>query len=152
MDAAEMIQHQDHRTRMITRTERTVQLLMRAVGSVALLAIPCALMPYSWMNAVHQWLGMGQLPSEPVVGYLARSTSAFYALIGGLLWVVSFDVRRHWPVVRYLGVAIILIGLMLLAVDLIGGMPWWWCLVEGPFDIGFGTVILMLGWRIGEKG
>ena len=147
-----MTQYKEDRTPMMTRPERLLQLLIRVVGSVALLAIPCALMPYSWMDAVHQWLGMGELPSKPVVGYLARSTSAFYALTGGLLWVVSFDLRRHRPVVRYLGVAIILIGLMLLAVDLIGGMPWWWCLVEGPFDIGFGTVILMLGWRIGEKG
>ena len=134
----------------MTWPERLLQLLIRVVGSVALLAIPCALMPYSWMDAVHQWLGMGELPSEPVVGYLARSTSAFYALTGGLLWVVSFDLRRHRPVVRYLGVAIILIGLMLLAVDLIGRMPWWWCLVEGPFNMSFGTVILVLGWYIGD--
>ena len=90
---------------------------------------------------------MGELPGEPIVGYLARSASAFYALTGGLLWVVSFDLRRFRPVVCYLGVAFILIGLMLAAVDLGEGMPWWWCLVEGPVNIGFGAAILILGWR-----
>jgi hypothetical protein len=47
--------------------------------------------PYSWMNAIHQWLGLGVLPDAPVAGYLARSTSAFYAMLGGLLWVLLFD-------------------------------------------------------------
>jgi hypothetical protein len=27
----------------------------------------------------------------PVVGSLARSTSAFYAMLGGLFWIISFD-------------------------------------------------------------
>jgi len=81
---------------------------------------------------------------------LARSTSAFYALMGGLLWVVSFDLRRHWPVIRYTGVAIVLIALLLLGVDLAEGMPWWWTLAEGPFNVSFGAVVLVLGWRIGE--
>jgi hypothetical protein len=50
-----------------------------------------------------------------------------------------------------LGVAIILIGLMLFGVDLAEGMPWWWSLVEGPFKVGFGVVILVLSWRVGGK-
>jgi len=132
----------------LSRPERILQQLTRVVGSVALLAIPCALMPYSWMNAVHQGLGMGELPSEPIVGYLARSTSAFYALVGGLFWVVSLDLRRYRLVLRYLGMAIILIGLMLFGVDLVEGMPWWWSLAEGPFNVGLGVVILVLSRRI----
>jgi len=135
----------------LPRPERILQLLTRVVGSVALLAIPCALMPYSWMNAVHQGLGMGELPREPIVGYLARSTSAFYALVGGLLWVVSLDLRRYRPVLRYLGMAIILIGLMLFGVDLAEGMPWWWSLAEGTFNVGFGVAILVLSRRICEN-
>ena len=145
-----MIQHQKGQTPKMSPPERILQLLIRVVGSFALLAIPCTLMPYSWMNAVHQGLGMGELPSEPVVGYLARSTSAFYALTGGLLWVVSFDPRRHRLVLGYLGMSIILIGMMLFGVDLAEGMPWWWSLAEGPFNVGFGAVILVLSWRIAQ--
>lgn len=60
---------------LITQREYTFILLLRIVGSVSLLAVFFAIMPYSWMNVIHEWLGMGQLPNEPVVGYLARSTS-----------------------------------------------------------------------------
>jgi len=103
------------------------------------------------MNAIHQWLGMGHLPREPIVGYLARSTSAFYALFGGLLWVVSFDLQRHRLVLRYLGAAIILFGATLIAIDMFEGMPLYWSLCEGPIDIGFGIVILFLSYRIGTE-
>jgi len=144
----QMSPHDEKRKLTLSRPERVLQRLMQIVGSIALLAIPCVLMPYSWMNAIHQGLGMGELASDPVVGYLARSTSAFYALLGGLLWVVSLDLRRHRPVIRYLGVAIIVIGFTLLGVDLAEGMPWWWSLAEGPFNIVFGALILVLGGSI----
>jgi hypothetical protein len=147
-----MSQNDLKRIPKLSRPERVLQLLLQIVGSIALLAIPCVLMPYSWMNAIHQGLGMGELASRPVVGYLARSTSAFYALLGGLLWVVSLDLRRHRPVVRYLGVAIILMGFALLGVDLAEGMPRWWSLAEGPFNIVFGAVILVLGGSIPPTG
>jgi len=121
------------------------------MGSVSLLALVAVVMPYSWMNAVHGWLGMGTLPAEPIVGYLARSTSGFYALLGGLAWVVSFDLARHRQVLCYLGAATIVFGAILLAVDLLEGMPLWWSLGEGPADIGIGVVILVLGYRTGAN-
>jgi hypothetical protein len=132
----------------MTDNARLLQLLLRVIGSVALLAIPCALMPYSWMNTIHQWLGMGVLPGEPVVGYLARSTSAFYGLLGGLLWVLSGDLRRHRLVLLYVGSAVAVFGLLLLGVDILEGMPPWWTAAEGPFNIGLGVVILALSWRL----
>ncbi len=130
-----------------TGAERLLRLAVRVVGGVALVAVGCVVMPGGWMDAIHQWLGMGELPGEPVVGYLARSVSAFYALFGGLLWVVSFDLRRHRLVLDYLGVAITLFGLALLGVDIIEGMPLWWVLAEGPFNIAFGILVLVLNRR-----
>jgi hypothetical protein len=94
---------------------------------------------------------MGELPSEPVVGYLARSTSAFYAFLGGLFWVVSFDLHRHRMVLCYLGVVIVIFGAVLLVVDLLEGMPLWWSLGEGPINIVFGIVILMNSYRLEIK-
>ena len=134
----------------MTRSEKLLRVLLRIVGSSALLAAPCAMMPYAWMDAVHEWLGLGELPAEPVVGYLARSTSAFYAVIGGLLWVVSFDLRRHRVVLYYLGAAHVLFGLFLVGVDLAEGMPWWWTVGEGPPTVGFGLLILALVRGLGE--
>lgn len=122
---------------------RLFTLFLRVLGSVALLAVVAVVMPYSWMNGIHQWLGMGKLPAEPIVGYLARSTSAFYAILGGLLWVVSFDLRRHRVVLQYLGLAIVLFGITLGVVDFMGGMPRFWKLAEGPINVAIGVVILI---------
>jgi len=135
----------------MTEQDHFLRLFLRIVGTASLLAFVAVAMPYSWMNAVHQWLGMGQLPDEPIVGYLARSTSAFYAFLGGLLWVVSWDLRRHRTVLCYLGAAIILFGATLFTIDLLEGMPLYWSLCEGPIDIGFGIVILYLSYRIGAE-
>ena len=124
----------------MTTQERFLHVFLRILGSVSLLALFAVVMPYSWMNAIHQWLGMGELPDEPIVGYLARSTSAFYALLGGLVWVLSFDLARHRRVLKYVGAAILAMGLMLLSVDWLEGMPRWWTIQEGPVVIGFGIV------------
>jgi hypothetical protein len=135
----------------MTKQERLFKLFLRILGTAALLALVAVVMPHSWMNATHQWLGMGQLPPEPIVGYLARSTSAFYALLGGLFWVVSFDLHRHKLILCYLGVAIVIFGAALLTVDLLEGMPLWWTIGEGPINVIFGVVIFMLARRLDEK-
>jgi len=131
--------------------EKLLRLVLRILGSGGLLAILFVFLPYSWMNAIHQGSGMGQLPKEPIVGYLARSTSAFYAMIGGLLWLMSFDVRRHRLALCYLGGAICFLGVVLFGVDLLEGLPFWWNLVEGLGNTAFGILILSLTCRIGRR-
>ena len=133
----------------MTKQDRLFKLFLRIIGTAALLALVAVVMPYSWMNAIHQSLGMGRLPDQPVVGYLARSTSAFYAFFGGLLWLVSFDLRRHRPVLCYMGAATVLFGITLFAVDLLEGLPLYWSLFEGPINMVFGVVILTYSYRMG---
>lgn len=123
---------------------RLLKVLLRFFGSTSLLAVLFVGVPHSWMDAIHAWLGMGRLPDQPVVGYLARSTSAFYALLGGLLWVISFDLARHRLVLSYLGVAITLFGGALLIVDWWEGLPFLWKLWEGPVVIAFGLALHFL--------
>jgi len=129
-------------------TERWLKWFLRIMGTSALTALVFVAAPYSWMDAIHQWLGLGKMPSEPVVGYLARSTSAFYALQGGLAWVVSFDLRRHRPVLVYLGAATVVFGLALLVVGWAVGLPRWWWLWEGPGDALLGLFIFVCARRI----
>ncbi|MBI5386002.1 MAG: hypothetical protein HZA90_15105 [Verrucomicrobia bacterium] len=129
-------------------SERALQWLLRIIGGSSLLAVIAVVMPYTWMNAIHQWLGLGVLPDAPIVGYLARSTSAFYALLGGLLWVVSFDLRRHRLVLRYLGAACFLFGAALFAIDLAEGLPKFWTFWEGPFSAAFGLAVFWLSGRV----
>src|SRR6185369_2985529 len=112
-------------SRPLTR-ERFLRALLRYIGTASLLAIIAVFMPYSWMNEIHRELGMGTLPAEPVVGYLARSLSAFYALLGGLLWVLSFDVRRHRIALCYLGAAFIIFGAILVGIDFMERLPSLW--------------------------
>lgn len=131
--------------------DRLLRFVLRIVGSIALLAIPFIVLPYSVMNEIHQVLGMGTLPETPVVGYLARSTSFFYAALGGVLWVASFDLRRHRVLLGFLGVAMISLGLTLYAVDFSEGMPLWWCVGEGTFNTLFGVTVLTLTLRIRGK-
>ncbi len=125
-------------------SNRILKLLLRLSGSSSLLALIFVGAPYTWMDSIHSALGMGQLPDTPVVGYLARSTSYFYALLGGLFWVVSFDLGRHRRVLIYLGAAITTFGVVLLIVDWSEGMPFFWTLWEGPFVTVFGLAILFL--------
>jgi hypothetical protein len=101
-------------------------------------------MPFSWMAATHRWLGMGEMPKAPVVEYLARSVSAFYALFGALCLVLASDLDRYRPLVRVLGVAFALLGPVFLWVDLAAGMPWWWAAAEGPPGVVVGAVLFWL--------
>lgn len=122
-------------------------MFLQIIGTAGLLAVGAVVMPYSWMNALHQYLGMGTFPAEPIVGYLARSTSAFYAFFGGLLWLASFDLPHYRLVLIYTSAATILFGSALLIIDLLEDMPIWWSLSEGPINAAFGLFILILSFR-----
>lgn len=128
--------------------ERALVAILRIVGSVSLLATIFVFVPYSWMNAIHGTLGMGELPAAPIVGYLARSTSAFYAMLGGLLWVVSYDVRRSRAVLTYLGLTLSAFGVILVGVDWGEGLPLFWKAGEGPFVLVLGLAITFLNHRV----
>ena len=125
--------------------DRFLILFLRIVGTVSGSAALCAAMPLHAMDAVHRVLGMGALPSGPIVEYLARSTSAFYALLGALLWTLSLDLPRYRPLVRGAGVAFVALGALLLWTDLKAGLPWFWQAAEGPIDAFFGLILLWAG-------
>jgi len=125
--------------------EQILKAILRIFGSSSLLAVIFVAAPFSWMQEIHASLGMGSLPDAPIVGYLARSTSAFYALVGGLFWVVSFDLQRFRPVVIYLGAAITVLGAAFVVIDWAEGLPLYWKAWEGPFVIALGLSLFFLG-------
>lgn len=94
---------------------------------------------------------MGELPDSPVVWYLARSTSALYAFLGGLFWTVSFDLERHRTVLVYLGAAVACLGIALLIVDWAEGLPLVWTVWEGPFVTVVGIAIWVLSRRLSTE-
>jgi hypothetical protein len=128
----------------VTKSDKALVILLRFVGVPALFALVAVFMPESWMAATHRWLGLGEMPTAPVVEYLARSLSAFYALVGALCLVVAADLERYRPLVRFLGVAFALMSVALRGVDLAAGMPWWWSASEGPGGVVFGALMFVL--------
>ncbi len=133
-------------------SERVLVILLRLSAAMLLVAVVPAVMPWEWMAAIHRWLGLGELPQTPVVGYLARSLSAMYALHGALLLCVSLDVRRYRPIVRFLAAMNIAFGSGLIVLDSAVGLPRWWILGEGPPLIGFGCLLWWLAGRIEPWG
>jgi len=130
------------------RAETFLRFVLRWIGTLSLLALGAIVMPYSWMDATHQWLGLGRLPDQPIVGYLARSVSALYALLGGLLWALSFDLQRHRPTLCFLGAAIMVFGAILIGIDWIEGLPLYWRAWEGPWVMVMGAAIAWPAFRI----
>ena len=125
-------------------SEKALIALLRALGVLCLLATFAVFMPLRWMAVVHDWLGVGRFPEGRIVEYLARSLSALYAFHGGLLLLISTDVRRYAGVVTYVAVACLAFGVLILAIDLSIGMPLHWTLQEGPYVLIMGLAILLL--------
>ena len=131
-------------TEMRKWQERILCILLRWVGGVSLLALVPVFMPHAWMDEIHRSLGMGELPEIPIVGYLTRSLSLFYALMGGLLVLCSFNLVKYKAVLWYLGASFIFFGLAMLGIDYGVGMPDYWKQLEGPYVTIFGILILVL--------
>ena len=124
--------------------ERILKLILRLTGAVCLLAIIAVYMPPSWMAVGHEWSGLGEFPDSPIVEYLARATSAFYAMFGGLLLLAASDVRRHSRVIAYAAWMGIVYGVTMSLINMCIGMPWYWALGEVATAAPLGAVILLL--------
>ena len=131
-----------------TKESFHLQLFLRISGSVMLLALAFVFVPRSWMKEIHLLLELGEMPDAPIVWYLARSTSAFYALAGALFWLVSFDVRAQRRILLFLGPVTVLVGVVLLGIDVAAGMPAEWTVTEGPLVVVFGFVLIYLVYRV----
>ncbi|MFP4381150.1 MAG: hypothetical protein ACLFUS_11670 [Candidatus Sumerlaeia bacterium] len=126
------------------KAKRWLILLLRIDAVVMLSAIGSAIMPFSWMNATHEAMGLGELTWQPVVEYLARSASLLYVLVGALQLFISFDVRKYMGFIKFLMVMRFLIGLLLIWVDWKSDMPLYWTLSEGIAWLVLSGVLLWL--------
>lgn len=113
-------------------------------GIIDLLALAGVLLPYKAMNSIHRSSGLGELPNAPIVGYLARTGSLMYAIYGGVLLFVATDVRRYGPLIRFLALLAIGQGAILVAIDSIEAMPFWWRIIEGACLAAMGAWLLLL--------
>ena len=126
------------------KNERLLVLLLRLGAILTGSAFFTLFIPEATMASIHENLGLGTFPASPLTNYLTRSLSAMYAFHGGLLFVLSTDVRRFKPVVLFLGWATAVLGVALLVIDLRAPVPGWWVFAEGPWVIAIGLVIVGL--------
>lgn len=128
--------------------EKLLILLLRLLAVVLLSALFAVVMPFSWMNEIHRLLGMGELPDQPIMNYLTRSLSAMYAMHGALIFFVSLNLRRYLPLVKFLLIAALGFGAVMLGIDLHAGMPASWTISEGPYLIAMSSALLWLAARV----
>ena len=132
-------------------TEKVLVLILRCSGILLLTALIPVVMPFYWMQEIHRWLGMGELPTEPIVGYLTRSLSLLYAMHGALILYISGNISRFLPVVKCLALLGLGFGIVMIFLDIGVGMPFVWTLCEGPFLILLSIVIFWLACKTGES-
>ena len=123
---------------------RLLKWFLRVAGFLMFSALVFVVAPRSWMRDIHVLVDLGPMPDAPIVWYLTRSTSALYSMLGGLFWILSFDITRHSGVLKYLGWATIAFGTVLCGVDVRAAMPVGWIITEGPSVIFTGSVMLYL--------
>jgi hypothetical protein len=124
--------------------------ILRVIGVSALFAIPFIFFPYGWMNAIHEYLGLGDMPNTPIVSYLARSLSMFYAILGAISLLASLDIRHYASLIRLLGVVWVVGGGVLLFIAWYSAMPITWTIGDGPVTMVVGLVVLWLLRRLSK--
>jgi hypothetical protein len=121
-----------------------LKLILQINGAVMATALVAVFMSHDQMAAIHQWLGLGKFPEGIIVDYLARSLSAFYALMGVLYIVLARDIRAYATIITFMAWASICFGVATIIIDLQLGFPAWWTWGEGPFIIAYGAGVLWL--------
>ena len=132
------------------RPEGYLSLLLRLEAVVLLGALAAALMPTPWMASAHTWLGLGTMPQTPLVEYLTRSLSLLYASWVPVLWLTAGDVRHYRTLIEVMAWTRLVLGLALLVLDIVVGMPWLWLLAEGPSIMALSLLIVALARRVGR--
>ena len=125
--------------------------LLIVLGAIEVLAFVAVVMPRSWMEAGHEWLGMGEMPSGPLVMFMIRQASYAYGMHGVALFVLASDVERFRPLVLLNGVSFLLASPLFCLIDYTSGMPWFWTLSDTVGLAFFGGALLWLDPRRGAR-
>jgi hypothetical protein len=123
--------------------ESIQKVVLRLAGTIEILAFIAVVMPRSWMEISHEWLGLGQMPHGPVLMFLIRQASYTYGMHGVSLWVLALDVKRFRPLIILNGIAYLLAAPVFWAIDYTTGMPLWWTIGD---CVGCGVLGAALLW------
>lgn len=131
-------------------SRRLIAWLLRLTGAFEILAFVAVVMPRSWMEVSHSWLGRGVMPDGPLIMFMIRQASYTYGMHGLSLWILSSDVIRFRPLIIFNGIAFLLAGPVFFVIDYTTGMPWYWTVMDSAGCGFFGAAILLLTLRRSE--
>ena len=124
--------------------QRLLVWLLRLSGAVEILAFIAVVMPRSWMEVSHEWLGMGTMPDGPLVMFMIRQASYAYGMHGVSLWILASDVVRFRPLIIFNGVAFLLAAPVFFLIDYTTGVPFWWTIFDSLACGSTGIALLLL--------
>lgn len=124
--------------------QRLLVWLLRLAGTVEIFAFIAVMMPRSWMETSHAWLGMGEMSEGALLMFMIRQASYTYGVHGLSLWLIASDVERFRSFVIFNGVAFLIAAPVFFFIDRTSGMPFWW-MVSDPLSCGLlGAALLWL--------
>jgi hypothetical protein len=118
--------------------------LLRLAGVVEILAFFAVIMPRSWMEISHEWLGMGRMAEGPLLMFMIRQASYVYGMHGVSLWILASDVSRFRRLIVFNGISFTLAGFVFFLIDYTAGMPWWWTIEDSVGCFALGAALLWL--------
>lgn len=124
--------------------QRLQSWLLRLTGSIEILSFGAVIMPRSWMESSHIWLGLGEMPGGPIIMFMIRQASYAYGMHGISLWILARDVKRFRPLLILNGISFLLAAPVFFVIDYTAGMPWWWTVVDTLGCGFFGAALLWL--------
>src|SRR6185436_9405096 len=113
--------------------------LLRLAGTLEILAFFAVIMPRSWMEFAHAWLGLGAMPDGSIIMFMIRQASYCYGMHGISLWILASDVDRFRKLVILNGIAYLLAGPIFFFIDYTTGMPWYWTAIDSLGCLCFGA-------------
>jgi hypothetical protein len=118
--------------------------LLRLAGLVEILAFGAVVMPRSWMEVSHAWLGLGEMPVGTIIMFLSRRASYVYGVHGISLWILASDVVRFRPLVKLNGVSFLVAAPVYFVIDITSGTPHFWTVIDTLGCAFFGGTLLWL--------
>ena len=134
------------RLSLMVSSERLQIWLLQLTGLTEILAFIAVVMPRSWMEVSHEWLGLGEMPGGPIIMFMIRQASYAYGMHGISLFILASNITRFRPLIIFNGISFLLAGLVFFLIDYTYGMPLWWTLVDSLGCGSFGAAILWLNW------
>ena len=126
------------------RADQLQSWVLRLTGATEILAFISVVMPRSWMEVSHSWLGLGEMPRGPLIMFMIRQASYAYGMHGVSLWLMATDVRRYQPLIVFNAISFLGAAVVFAVIDYTAGMPFWWTVVDAVGCASFGVAVLIL--------